>query len=71
MLIAYIISAITLILEAVNTSEMSDIFYDNTPCNIPEDSRLENYNILLMYGLFNNVLSNSVYIATSDRLISE
>jgi hypothetical protein len=48
MLIAYIISAITLILEAVNTSAMSDIFYDNTPCNIPEDSRLENYNILLM-----------------------
>jgi hypothetical protein len=32
-----------LMMEAASTSEMSVNFYHTTWCNIPEDSRLQNY----------------------------
>jgi hypothetical protein len=39
----YLPVIITLMMEAISTSEMSVSFYQTTRCNIPEDSYLSSY----------------------------
>jgi hypothetical protein len=75
------LAIITLMMEAVSSSETSPNIYKTTQCYIPEDSHLhihhhENikshlYLGLFIYSLFNGAFSSSDYIVLNEIMDNE